>query len=357
MPATSGPQQPIALCLSGGGYRAALFHLGGIVRLHELGLFERVGHVSSVSGGSIVAGVMSMHWTDDGPDIETLQRAVFDLTSKTIDIPAVLGAWLHWRSVSSNLARLYDKHVFHGRSLQDVPDFPEFVFNTTNMHTGDAMEWSKAAAHDYSIGRIVAPDISLSKVVAASSAFPPVLSPARFRAPGPFVDATTGQPVADAPTELWLTDGGVYDNLGLQPVEHCPLVLVSDGGAPFAPGARLGRNWLNVTLRTMDLLQEQIHRRRRYEELYAPGADPTTRLMWWLYGDPKGSHPDGLQIPRERLLALAATPTRLKAMSLDLRRQLANLGYALADHCVRPVLFPHLDPPRQFPYPGELGHG
>ncbi len=45
----------VALCLSGGGYRAALFHLGAVRRLNELGVLGRVDTITSVSGGSILA--------------------------------------------------------------------------------------------------------------------------------------------------------------------------------------------------------------------------------------------------------------------------------------------------------------
>ena len=47
------PEHGIALCLSGGGYRAMLFHLGAIWRLNELGYLQQLKRVSSVSGGSI----------------------------------------------------------------------------------------------------------------------------------------------------------------------------------------------------------------------------------------------------------------------------------------------------------------
>lgn len=45
----------LALCLSGGGFRAALFHLGALRRLNELGLLSKIDTISTVSGGSIVA--------------------------------------------------------------------------------------------------------------------------------------------------------------------------------------------------------------------------------------------------------------------------------------------------------------
>ena len=52
----------IGLCLSGGGFRAMLFHVGAVWRLNELGLLGRLDRVSSVSGGSITAGVLGMNW-------------------------------------------------------------------------------------------------------------------------------------------------------------------------------------------------------------------------------------------------------------------------------------------------------
>ena len=69
----------IAVCLSGGGYRAMLFHTGVLWRLFELGLLNpedhsaklpsgqtasigRLKRVSSVSGGSIISGLLGLKW-------------------------------------------------------------------------------------------------------------------------------------------------------------------------------------------------------------------------------------------------------------------------------------------------------
>src|SRR5688572_20152753 len=49
------PSTDIALCFSGGGYRAAAFHLGTLAMLHELGMGERIKYFSTASGGTIVA--------------------------------------------------------------------------------------------------------------------------------------------------------------------------------------------------------------------------------------------------------------------------------------------------------------
>src|SRR6185503_2045298 len=58
----SGPRPGIALCLSGGGYRAMIFHLGALWRLNQLGFLKKLLRVSSVSGGSITAGVLALAW-------------------------------------------------------------------------------------------------------------------------------------------------------------------------------------------------------------------------------------------------------------------------------------------------------
>lgn len=55
-------QNGTALCLSGGGYRAMLFHVGAIWRLNELGYLPRLERVSSVSGGSITAALLGLAW-------------------------------------------------------------------------------------------------------------------------------------------------------------------------------------------------------------------------------------------------------------------------------------------------------
>lgn len=58
--ATRAPEPGLALCLSGGGYRAMLFHVGALWRLYELGLLKPMKRISSVSGGSITAGVLGL---------------------------------------------------------------------------------------------------------------------------------------------------------------------------------------------------------------------------------------------------------------------------------------------------------
>src|SRR5947209_17055358 len=59
-----GSEDGVAVSLSGGGYRAMVFHVGALWRLNEVGLLSRLKRISSVSGGSITAGALAVAWPD-----------------------------------------------------------------------------------------------------------------------------------------------------------------------------------------------------------------------------------------------------------------------------------------------------
>lgn len=44
-------EEGICLCLSGGGFRAMIFHLGSLIPLNDVCLLPTIDRVSSVSGG------------------------------------------------------------------------------------------------------------------------------------------------------------------------------------------------------------------------------------------------------------------------------------------------------------------
>ena len=126
------PEEGIALCLSGGGYRAMLFHLGSLWRINELGLLSKIDRISSVSGGSITAGVLGMNWKglefDANGVAANYQNKVVDpiryLAGKTIDRKAIFGGALAPGSISDKVAGAYRKYLFSDRTLQDLPDDP-----------------------------------------------------------------------------------------------------------------------------------------------------------------------------------------------------------------------------------------
>ena len=106
------------------------------------------------------------------------------------------------------------------------------------------MRFSKPYIGDYRIGRALNPRLPLARAVAASSAFPPVLSPCQIKLSDygiQFEPPSPGEVLNMAPytTELILTDGGVYDNLGLETAwKRYDTILVSDGGGHLQPEPR-----------------------------------------------------------------------------------------------------------------------
>src|SRR5690242_8094192 len=113
-----GPRDGVALCLSGGGYRAMIFHLGALWRLNQAGLLPKLDRISSVSGGSITSAVLGMNWSNlafEGNGVspkfeELLVKPVRTLASHTIDVGAVLTGLLTG-SVAHRVADAYRKYL------------------------------------------------------------------------------------------------------------------------------------------------------------------------------------------------------------------------------------------------------
>jgi predicted acylesterase/phospholipase RssA len=145
IPGEAGPdalRDGIALCLSGGGYRAMLFHLGGLWRLNELGLL--LDRVSAVSGGALTASALAVAWGELDFGDAGVARAfaarvvgpVRSLASRTLDRGAILLGLLLPGGTNSRLAAAYRRYLLGSRVLADLPERPEFVFTATDVLTG-----------------------------------------------------------------------------------------------------------------------------------------------------------------------------------------------------------------------------
>ena len=241
-----------ALCLSGGGYRAAIFHLGVCRRLNELGLLSTLDMVSSVSGGSIFAAHLAklIHETKRAcfGDYEKLIAVPFRQFVMNCDIrttPALRRLlpweWMNSGAQAEGLEAQYAEHLVPGIMLADLPDKPAFRFCATDLTFGVNWIFSKDTVGDYQAGYMdVAAGLKvlLARAVAASSCFPPVFKPMPMRlSPADLPrlgDAPPGKGREDCIRQLALSDGGVYDNMGLEPVwKTAKTILVSDGGKPF----------------------------------------------------------------------------------------------------------------------------
>jgi len=252
-------REGLALALSGGGYRAALFHLGSLRRLNELGVLSQIDTVSSVSGGSILSAFLAEKirvWPDKEsvlPDWEErIARPFKRLMGKNIRTSPVVKRLLPWnwlddQTAVETLAQTYAREITK-LQLTDLPDRPRYIFCATDLPYAVNWIFERRQVGDYQAGYIrPAPAWPVSRAVAASSCFPPVFGPLVLGLePSQLQDGKAkAGPKRDAIVRsLRLSDGGVYDNLGLEPVwkDHATL-LVSDGGSTFDASPDSGFLW------------------------------------------------------------------------------------------------------------------
>lgn len=366
-----GPQPGIALCLSGGGYRAMIFHLGALWRLNQSGLLQRLKRVSSVSGGSITAAFLGLHWKqlDWNPAgvasnlVEEVIAPIRALAGRTIDAESILLGIITPGSISDRVAAEYDAQLFQSATLEDLPtdvEGPRFVINATNMQSGALWRFSRPYMADYLVGRVMEPKLPLAKAVAASSAFPPVLSPATLKLRHSDFVPDPGCPLQKEPftTNIVLSDGGVYDNLGLETAwKRYKTLLVSDGGGKLASESEPKHDWARHSYRVLNVIDNQVRslRKRQLIEAFKDPADEHDGAYWGVRTHIADYRlPTVLPCPPERTIELAETPTRLKRIEPDRQERLINWGYAVCDaalraHCTRMLgLDPNFRP--EFPY-------
>jgi NTE family protein len=365
IPSDTPEQEPadgIALCLSGGGYRAMLFHLGALWRINEMGLLPRLARISSVSAGSIVAGLLGLKWHAlrfDAAGVGAAFEAevvapVRALASRTIDLPAILLGMILPGGASARIAAVYRRHVFGRATLQALPDAPRFVINATDLQSGVLWRFMKPYSRDYRVGEIRDSTVLLARAVAASSAFPPFLSPARFTFREADYTRDSGEDLQHAPytTRVVLTDGGVYDNLGLETAwKKFRTVLVSDAAGTAQPRPRLSGNWISQSIRVEELIHSEVAALRK-RQLIASYRSNERQGAYWGIGSDLANYalPDALPCPLDRTSQLAQVPTRFKRLDADVQERLIDWGYGVCDAALRKHFQPALPRTTAFPF-------
>ncbi len=361
-------EQGIALCLSGGGYRAMLYHLGSLLRLAELGALAQVARISSVSGGSITAARLALSWDEIFTGDETGVGARFrehvvnpirSLAKQTIDAPAIgLGVLLPGR-ISDRVESAYHAVLGEHTTLQDLPQTPRFVFCASNLQSGVLFRFSRPYMGDYRIGRIPNPVFSLAKAVTASSAFPPFLSPCVLElGPQKFV-ADGGSDLCRAPytSRVVLSDGGVYDNLGLEPAfKRYDTLLVSDAGSPLLADPDPPDDWLRHSVRVASVVDSQVRALRKRILLDALRSGMRKGVYFGIRMNIADyPAPGALSAPFAQTQLLANVETRLAKLEDGVIERLINWGYASADAAYRTHVVPEgvVVPAPVFPYPAS----
>lgn len=348
----AGPKG-IGLCLSGGGYRAMLFHLGVLWRLNDAGRLPKLDRISSVSGGSITAGVLAKHWSSlrfDGSEVATNFRTevvgpLRRMANQGIDVAAVLlGAGLPFSSVSERVTKAYRRHLFGTTTLQDLPEHPRFVFNATNLESGALMRFSRPYLADYRVGRVANPELPLALVVTASSAFPPFLSPCTVDLEDENWQTDRGNDLTDRcyRERIRLSDGGVYDNLGLETAwKSCRTLLVSDAGGRVKADCDPPTDWGRHTVRVLEVIDNQVRSLRKRQLIAAFRAGTRDGMYVGIRSDVADfGLPDAMPADPRLTATLAETPTRLDRLDDERQELLVNWGYTICDAGLRR----HVDP-------------
>lgn len=375
----------MALSLSGGGYRAALFHLGALRRLNELGLLTQIDTFSAVSGGSItaafVADVARRRWSDRGSvvaDWPTLEAEVRKLCRTNIRTAAILQRLLPWnwgRPESSvrHLIGRYRQFITRLR-LTELPTHPRFVFCATDMAYGVNWVFSRDRVGSYMAGHLApaADRFSVAEAVGASSCFPPVFAPLPIDCEPGDLGGGRDDDEARRPARirgLRLSDGGLYDNLGLEPVwKRHRFLLVSDGGGTFEAEGDTGLFWrlsryTQVVGRQVGALRKRwLIASLQQSNPENPDADPDRGLAgtYWGIGTPTSAYGSAVPGYSDDLVTevISEVRTDLNSFSDAEIEVLINHGYLLAaaaaERWLRPFSIIAIDAPLAIPFPERM---
>ena len=304
----------IGLAFSGGGYRAAAYHIGVLRTLHRMGILDKVDVISSVSGGSIIAAYYALNLSEGFDEfeksfIEKLQHSVVTevyltgITSIVIAVAlfivlpffisfianllfllvAVILFFYQYRVLPWNkfIEKQYTKHFFGEAKLKDLPEKPLVAINATDVETGTLFTFSrdKMSCYKYTYAKeptkFHGEEFPVSKAVMASSCVPHLFPPVR-------VDECY-QEGKKLPNVL-LVDGGLYDNQGAHKLtqtnssyytEYC---IVSDAGNTYLTNEG-SRNSLRLVLKTINIMMNRIRSMQSFLNMFTQ-LHPDSRFAY-----------------------------------------------------------------------------
>ena len=279
----------IGLALSGGGFRATLYHLGLVRFLRDAGILQHVTHITSVSGGSIFAAHLGLNWGRYNGSTSEFDAAASELlTFIRMDIRNrivrryPLGFPFRWprRLLGFSNRRLtltgllewhYEKYLFGDTSLFQLPEHPRMHILATNLSEGHLCSFnrnglwmiSREEGQTFRISQMHMGLATVAMAVAASSAFPGFFPPLEL------TGADVGAKGGDFGRQAY-TDGGVFDNLGIRmfrflekesTADQSPWdgVLVSDVGKELEVQSNVRAGGLiRTAMRASDILMDRV---------------------------------------------------------------------------------------------------
>jgi predicted acylesterase/phospholipase RssA len=238
----------IGLALSGGGFRASLYHLGLVRFLRDGGILPRITHITSVSGGSIFAAHLVLNWDRyNGSPAEFEDAASEFLAFMQLDVRnriarrfllalplrgprRLLGLSNRKLTRTGLLEHYYQRYLYGDTSLFELPEKPALHILTTNLSEGCLCSFNRDGllmmrrqpGNTFRIDRIHVGLATVPMAVTASSAFPGFFPPLELS--GADVGAGDGEFGRQS-----YTDGGVFDNLGVRMFGLLERPLLAEG--------------------------------------------------------------------------------------------------------------------------------
>ncbi|MCL2070870.1 MAG: patatin-like phospholipase family protein [Oscillospiraceae bacterium] len=321
----------IGLALSGGGMRAAIYHLGVLKYLSEAGLFDNVTSVSSVSGASLCIGALFAINNNKWPSgemfyNETLPKIREMMLSHDIQKTALSRLPFsprYWRNRVEIIADVLEKKWGINGTLQDLPGYedcprcPFWEINCTTFETGERFRVRRDFMGDRLIVYTVDPNLPISRMIAASAGFPVLIGPYTLKTKNMrWTNDKNGKgdEVAVNPKyTLW--DGGVYDNLGLEALykigrnfpqsdklinnmdNEIDFLVVSDASAAITFKEYKKTASLSNMKRLLDISLNQVYALRRRE--FHASVTEKGKGLYLQIGDEVRHYPTTLSTPCE----------------------------------------------------------
>ena len=372
----------IGLSLSGGGSRAVAFHLGTLRALEDLKLLDEVGVISGVSGGSVMTGLLGY---TEAPFVE-IDRKTVDCLRRGLAMPALkklvhharivpllwnivfvslpmmavdLLAWTASRIAlllpvprgaiaiierwSWPLRRRYSRtHVMAeamadivGRQMCNAPtrQGKSIVFNACELRTGTAFRMSNERFGSWRYGWSLAGELRVADAVTASAAYPPFLPPFDWTKSFELDGRSNTHRVV-------VTDGGVFENLGLSVMEpgrdakisavsyNPDIIIASDAGTGQFPGEIVPMSWPNRMIQVVNAVMRKVQDATK-QRLHDHAK--TGRIDGFIYAglgqiDNRVPLKSANWVDREDVIRY---PTNFSAMSEEYIRKLAGRGQAI----------------------------
>lgn len=344
----------LGLALSGGGFRAAFFHIGVMAKLAEAGLLKRVEVISTVSGGSIIGAYYHLHikrvltenadanLNDDDLQIvmrtietefrETVEKNARLLTFANLGANFKMGSLKYSRS--DRFGEVLNKHFYlpvyrkldpdrngpittrdtkiipHGNkgfdplrgNLARHFKVPKLVINATTLNTGHAWRFESETMGEPIPANRWEREVDRSLRLARAPHYTDMASAQEEVMLGKAVAASAAVPGLFQPlaisglynTRVQLADGGVFDNQGIDALidEGCTHFIVSDAGGQLA-GGKAAPSWaVGVLLRSQGIQYGRV-RELGLERLGAAAGDDDRRiaLVHTRRGVPPGTMP------------------------------------------------------------------